>query len=65
MPRIDGNQVAKHIRGSDKPDMPIVAISGYSKEIDNRLFDFSIEKPFRLETLADVIKKLKRTGRID
>ena len=27
MPRVDGNQVAKHIRGSDKPDTPISAFS--------------------------------------
>ena len=60
MPRVDGNQVAKHIRGSDKPDTPIVAMSGYPKEIDKRLFDFSITKPFRLETVIDVIEKIKR-----
>jgi CheY-like chemotaxis protein len=58
MPRVDGNQVAKHIRGSGKPDTPIVAISGYAKEIDKSLFDFSITKPFRLETVIDVIKKI-------
>ena len=60
MPRVDGNQVAKHIRGSGKPDTPIVAISGYGKEIDKGLFDFSITKPFRLETIIDVIKIFKR-----
>ena len=60
MPRMDGNQVAKHIRGSDKPDTPIVAISGCGKEIDKGLFDFSITKPFRFETIIDVIKKVKR-----
>jgi CheY-like chemotaxis protein len=60
MPRVDGNQVAKHIRGSGRPDTPIVAMSGYGKEIDKGLFDFSITKPFRLETIIDVIKKIKR-----
>jgi two-component system, cell cycle sensor histidine kinase and response regulator CckA len=60
MPRVNGNQVAKHIRGSDKPDTPIVAMSGYAKEIDKRLFDFSITKPFRLEKIIDVIEKIKR-----
>ncbi len=60
MPRVDGNQVAKHIRGSGRPDTPIVAISGYGKEIDKGLFDFSITKPFSLETIIDVIKKIKR-----
>jgi two-component system cell cycle sensor histidine kinase/response regulator CckA len=60
MPQVNGNQVAKHIRGSDKPNTPIVAMSGYPKEIDKRLFDFSITKPFRLETIIDVIEKIKR-----
>ena len=60
MPRVDGNQVAKHIRGSDKPDTPIVAISGYGKEIVKGIFDFSITKPFRLQTIIDVIKIFKR-----
>jgi two-component system cell cycle sensor histidine kinase/response regulator CckA len=60
MPRVDGNQVAKHIRGSDKPDTPIVAISGYGKEIGKGIFDFSITKPFRLQTLINVIKIFKR-----
>ena len=59
MPRVDGNQVAKHIRDSDKPDTPIVAMSGYAKEIDKSLFNFSITKPFRLETLINVIKIFK------
>jgi CheY-like chemotaxis protein len=60
MPRVDGNQVAKHIRGSGKPDTPIVAISGYGKEIVKGIFDFSITKPFRLQTIIDVIKIFKR-----
>ena len=60
MPRMDGNQVAKHIRGSGKPDTPIAAISGYGKEINKGLFDFSITKPFRLETIMGVIKKVKQ-----
>jgi two-component system cell cycle sensor histidine kinase/response regulator CckA len=60
MPRVNGNQVAKHIRGSDKPDTPIVAMSGYANEIEKRLFDFSITKPFRLEIIIDIIEKIKR-----
>ena len=60
MPRVNGNQVAKHIRSSDKSDTPIVAMSGYTKEIDKSLFNFSVTKPFRLETLINVIKIFKR-----
>ena len=59
MPRVYGNQVAKHIRGSCKPDTPIVAISGYGNEIDEGLFDFSITKPFSLGTIMEVIRKIK------
>ena len=60
MPRVNGNQVAKHIRDSGKSDIPIVAMSGYTKEIDKSLFNFSVTKPFRLETLINVIKIFKR-----
>jgi DNA-binding response OmpR family regulator len=60
MPRANGNQVAKHIRDSDKSNTPIVAMSGYGNEIDKSLFDFSITKPFRLEIIIGVIKKIKR-----
>jgi hypothetical protein len=37
-----------------------VAISGYGKEIVKSLFDFSITKPFSLEIIIGVIKKIKR-----
>ena len=64
MPRMDGNQVAECIRGSGKSDIPIVAISGYSKEIDESLFDFLVWKPFGIETIVNLIEKLKRERRI-
>jgi CheY-like chemotaxis protein len=59
MPRMDGNAVARHIRNSDRPDIPIIAVSGFADEVENGMFNFFIEKPFRIQTLADVIEKIK------
>jgi len=59
MPRVDGNQVAKHIRGSDKPDTPIVAMSGYNDKTENQLFDFMLAKPFNLKELTTVVKTIE------
>jgi two-component system cell cycle sensor histidine kinase/response regulator CckA len=57
MPRMDGNEVARRIRSSDKPDVPIIAMSGYDNKADKELFTLSIEKPFHLQALKDVIEK--------
>ena len=59
MPRVDGNQVATHIRDSDKPDTTIVAMSGYNDNAEDELFDFMLEKPFNLKELATVVKTIK------
>jgi two-component system cell cycle sensor histidine kinase/response regulator CckA len=58
MPRMDGNAVARHIRNSDRPDMPIIAVSGFADKIESELFNFLLPKPFEIQTLADVIKTL-------
>lgn len=60
MPRVDGNAVARHIRNSDRPDMPIIAVSGFADEVESEMFNFLIEKPFEMKTLADVIEKIQR-----
>lgn len=57
---MDGNAVARHIRNSDRPDMPIIAVSGFANEVENGMFNFFIRKPFGIQTLADVIEKIKR-----
>ena len=59
MPRVDGNQVAKHIRDSDKPDTPIVAMSGYNDKADGELFDFKLAKPFNLKELMALVKTIE------
>ena len=60
MPRMDGNAVAGYIRNSDRPDMPIIAISGFADEAESELFNFLIKKPFQIQTLADVIKNIRQ-----
>ena len=59
MPGMDGNAVARHIRNSDRPHMPIIAITAFSDKFESDLFDFFITKPFDIQTLADAIETLK------
>ena len=57
MPRINANAVAKHIKSSDKANIPIVAIIDSGNDgINRELFNFVLVKPFRLKTLIKVIK---------
>ena len=58
MPRMDGNAVAKHIRNSDKPTTPIVAITGFGEGIEKGLFDISLLKPFKVQALLGAIRSL-------
>ena len=47
MPGINGNQVAKYIRGEDQwRDTPIVVITGFPEDAENRLFNSILTKPF-------------------
>ena len=59
MPGMDGNEVARSIRGSDKADVPIIAMSGYDDKADNELFTLSLQKPFNLQALKDVIESIE------
>jgi DNA-binding response OmpR family regulator len=60
MPGISGNAVATHIRNSEKPKTPIIAMSGYGGEIKRMLFDAALIKPFKLEDFLDVINSVKQ-----
>lgn len=62
MPKMDGNAVAEYIRNSNRPHIPIVAISGFSNEINSELFNFSIMKPFAVQEFADMMKDLDGKG---
>jgi len=58
MPRMNGNEVARYIRRSERLDTPIVAITGLSDDIEEELFNHSLRKPFNLKALVDVVKSL-------
>jgi DNA-binding response OmpR family regulator len=58
MPDIDGIEVARCIRSSDKPQTPIIAMSGTPWVINGNRFDVTISKPFSIEILMDAVKKL-------
>ena len=59
MPRMDGIEVAQYIRNSDRPDVPIIGISGYTDDpVNKELFDHFLNKPFGLEALKDAVSSL-------
>jgi len=61
MPRMNGFEVARYIRGSDRSYTPIVAITGYSEnDISEEFFNSLLMKPFNLEALRDVVTSLTR-----
>lgn len=53
MPGIDGREVVKHIRNSEKPYTPIIGISGTPWLVENNQFDAVFTKPFPLEDLVN------------
>ena len=60
MPTLDGNEVARLIRNSNKPETPVIAITGSYNDIINReLFNFVLLKPFNLDSLKDIIISCK------
>ena len=59
MPKMTGSEVARHIRGSDRPATPIVAITGFSDtDISIGFFDSLLTKPFDLDDLEDAVTLL-------
>ncbi len=61
MPRISGCEVARYIRGSDRPSTPIVAITGFSEnDISKEFFNSLLTKPFSLKALRDVVTSLTK-----
>jgi DNA-binding response OmpR family regulator len=56
MPKINGNQVADHIRNAGVSEVPLIAITGFdSEEINQKLFHASLTKPFKIRTLVELI----------
>jgi CheY-like chemotaxis protein len=58
MPGIDGNAVAKSIRDSQRPEVPIVGMSGQNDKADGELFNSMVMKPFDLTALTKVVEGL-------
>jgi CheY-like chemotaxis protein len=58
MPGLDGHDVARHIRNSDRPHTPIIAISGTPWLLNEDEFDSAIPKPFEIKTLLNTIHEL-------
>jgi CheY-like chemotaxis protein len=56
MPRVTGNAVARFIRTSEKADMPILAITGYTDMIEGDSFDSVFVKPFEIKELINTVK---------
>lgn len=55
LPGADGNQIARHIRGSNKPT-PIIGISGTPWIMDEGIFEAVLNKPFSIQSLLDVVE---------
>jgi CheY-like chemotaxis protein len=58
MPVVDGNEVARYVRTSVNRDTFLVAMTGFSDEIEEGLFDYTLEKPFKLAVLYKIIGSL-------
>jgi CheY-like chemotaxis protein len=59
MPDMDGHAVARHIRKSKRPYVPIVGISGTPWLLEDGNFDYFLPKPFGIKDLDRALKKVK------
>ena len=60
-PEIDGNDIARHVKKSEKHPIPVMAITGLSdSQHQSDLFDCVIRKPFNLNQLKIVLQSLIR-----
>ncbi len=62
MPGLDGNGIAREIRNSNKPNTPIIGISGTSWLLEETEFDVVFEKPMSIHTLVDAVNNLITTS---
>ncbi len=58
MPNMDGVEFARALRNSNRPNIPIIAISAHAGNIatDKNLFNSVIEKPFNMLSLRKLIR---------
>ena len=57
---MDGDDVARFVRNSNKSETPLVAITAYPDEIENNVFDCLLTKPFKLEDFREVVRSFDR-----
>ena len=55
MPNMDGNEVARYIRNSDKSGTPLIAMTGFPEELQMEMFDGILIKPFNLRDLSHMV----------
>jgi CheY-like chemotaxis protein len=60
MPEVDGREVVKHIRNSDRPYTPIIGCSGTPWLLEDGEFDTVFLKPFPLADLVHAVRHLSR-----
>lgn len=58
MPVMNGQEVAQHIRSSNKSKTPVIGMSGTPWMVNRYHFDDVLVKPFLLEELTDKISLL-------
>ena len=61
MPNMDGNEVARYIRNSDKSGATLIAITGFPEEVQPEVFDYTLIKPFSLKDFSLIIKSFELT----
>ena len=53
---MDGNEVARYIRNSDKSSASLIAITGLPEEIQPEMSDYTLIKPFSLKEFGLMIR---------
>jgi two-component system response regulator ResD len=61
MPNMDGNEVARYIRNSDKSGTPLIAMTGFPEELQMEMFDGILIKPFSLRDLIHMVDSFEKS----
>ena len=62
MPKKDGNDVAKYVKGSiNLKDVLVVGVTGMIEKAEKELFDYLIPKPFKIMDIVQIIGKLENS----
>jgi CheY-like chemotaxis protein len=62
MPGLDGAGIVHHVRQSNRPDTPVIGISGTPRLLEEAKCDAVLPKPFPLQDLIENVKQLTGTG---